>query len=391
MTTNSFFSLNDPILYSALVLLIVLAIIFIFYKYVISPMRLHFLSEKRDLQHQHTQLLAALAEYDPDPVLRFDNKGKIVMSNQAFSELYSGYYLVGKKLYEILPELAGINFESCISEGKFITITCRLINKHYNFIIRGIPELNIGQIYGSNITDLKIALKKSTESEKIKSFFLSQMSHEIRTPINAIMGFNSILRDSTLKMLDPELQYSFEAIDNSCFRLIRTIDQLLDMSQLQSGSYKAEFENINLYDLVEGVIKNYQSEANSKNLGLHYLNKVTEQPTVLKDKYSVTQILSSLLDNAVKYSDKGDINVVIDKDEKDKIKISVIDSGIGMSKEYQKKIFSLFSQEQMGYNRKYEGNGLGLALSKKFADLNNISIEVNSIQDEGSTFTIIFN
>ena len=93
----------------------------------------------------------------------------------------------------------------------------------------------------------------------------------------------------------------------------------------------------------------------------------------------------------MKYSSKGDINVVIDKDERDKIMISVIDSGIGMSKDYQEKIFTLFSQEQMGYNRRYEGNGLGLALSKKFADLNDISIEVDSIQDEGSTFTIIFN
>ena len=236
-----------------------------------------------------------------------------------------------------------------------------------------------------------LGLKQATESEKIKSFFLSQMSHEIRTPINAIMGFNSILRDNTINLLDSELQYSFEAIDNSCFRLIRTIDQLLNMAQLQSGSYKAEFENINLNELVEGVIKNYQSEANSKNLGLHYINKTSDQPTVLRDKYSITQIISNLLDNAVKYSSKGDINVVIDKDERDKIMISVIDSGIGMSKDYQEKIFTLFSQEQMGYNRRYEGNGLGLALSKKFADLNDISIEVDSIQDEGSTFTIIFN
>ena len=390
-TADSFFSLNNPILYSALVLLIVLAIIFIFYKYVIAPMRSHFISEKRDLEHQHTQSMAALAEHDPDPVLRFDSKGKIVMANQACSELFSGNYLIRKNLPDILPEFSEVNFEECIKEGSFIEETCKLDAKYYNFIIRGIPELNIGQVYGSDITELKTALKKSTESEKIKSFFLSQMSHEIRTPINAIMGFNSILRDNTLNILDSELQYSFEAIDNSCLRLIRTIDQLLDMSQLQSGSYVADFERINLPELVEGVVKNYQSEANSKNLGLHYINRITDHPTIVKDKYSVTQILSSLLDNAVKYSNKGDINVVIDKDESEKIKISVSDNGIGMSLDYQGKIFSLFSQEQMGYNRRYEGNGLGLALSKKFADLNDISIEVNSVQDEGSTFTIIFN
>ena len=98
-----------------------------------------------------------------------------------------------------------------------------------------------------------------------------------------------------------------------------------------------------------------------------------------------------MLDNAVKYTNKGDINVVIDKNNSNKINISVIDSGIGMSHDYQEKIFSMFTQEYMGYNRKYEGNGLGLALCKKFADLNDISIKVKSIQDKGSTFTIIFN
>ncbi len=354
-------------------------------------MRSHFMKEKHDLQHQHTQLLAALAEYDPDPVIRFDSKGKIIMHNQTCSEVFPGNYLTGKFLSNVLPEFSEVDFESCINKGSYFSIICTLDEKYFNFNVRGIPELNIGQIYGSDITKLKTALEKSTESDKIKSFFLSQMSHEIRTPINAIMGFNTILKDNMPDTKDPELLYSFEAIDISCMRLIRTIDQLLDMSQLQSGSYETEFENINLYELVEGVVKNYKPEANSKNLGLNYINKLKDKPNVLKDKYSVTQILSSLLDNAVKYTDKGDIKVVIDKDNSDKINISVIDSGIGMSQDYQEKIFSMFTQEYMGYNRKYEGNGLGLALCKKFADLNDISIEVKSMQEKGSTFTITFN
>ncbi len=390
MTNDLFFSLNNPILYSGLLLIVTLAIVFIFYKYVISPMRHHFLKEKSDIEHQHTQLMAALAEYDPDPVLRFNSVGKIIMANEASCELFLGNYLIGKKLYEVLPELVEIDFERCIKEGNFINITCRLADKYYNFIVRGIPELNIGQIYGSDITSLKTALKKSTESDKLKTFFLSQMSHEIRTPVNAIMGFNAILRDSVSGTLDPELSYSFEAIDTSCQRLIRTIDQLLNMSQLQSGSYKAEFEKIKLDELVEGVINNYISDASSKNLGLHYINNL-KGATVVKDKYSITQILSNILDNAVKYSSKGDIKVLVDKNIHNKIFVSVSDSGIGISKDYLERIFTLFSQEQMGYNRKFEGNGLGLALSKRFADLNDISIDVKSVRDEGSTFTIIFN
>ena len=396
VTTDSLFNLNNPVLYSALVLIIVLAVIYIFYKYVIKAMQRHYIEEKKDLQHQHIRLLAALAEYDPDPVFRFDNTGTIIMANQAAIELYSGYQLVSKKLYEIIPESVDIDFDSCIKNEKLITISSRLRDSYYNFTLRGIYHLNIGQIYGNDVTnlkrtehDLKVALRKSTESDRIKTFFLSQMSHEIRTPINAILGFNAIIKDQASAIMNDELNFSFGAIESGCMRLIRTIDQLLDMSQLRSGSYEIDNEKIELHEIINSLIYTYEQEAKTKNLKIIFENNLTEAE-IIKDKYSVSKIISGLLDNAVKFTDQGTINIKLDKNEIGKVYISITDTGIGISKEYMNNLFTMFSQEHMGYNRKYEGNGLGLALCKRFADMNNIAINVLSKRDEGSTFTLTF-
>lgn len=396
MTNDLFFSLNNPVLYSALMLVIVLALIYIFYRYVIKPMQRHYLQEKRDLQHQHMKLLAALAEYDPDPVFRFDNTGTIIMANQSAIELYSGYQLVGKKLYEVIPESVDIDFEACIKHEKFITITSRMRDAYYNFTLRGIFHLNIGQIYGNDVTnlkrsehELKVALRKSTESDRIKTFFLSQMSHEIRTPINAILGFNEIIKDQASTIMNDELQFSFGAIENGCMRLIRTIDQLLDMSQLRSGSYKADNAKFDLHEVILSLIETYEQEAASKNIKINFEDNLKEVE-IIKDKYSVSKIISGLIDNAVKFTEQGSINIMLAKNHSGKVYLSISDTGIGISKDYISNLFTIFSQEHMGYNRKYEGNGLGLALCKHFADINNISIDVKSKRDEGSTFTLIF-
>lgn len=353
-------------------------------------MRKHFVREKRDIQSQHLSLMAALAEYDPDPVLRFNDLGIVIMINQAASELYFGNYMIGKKLYELIPELVETDFESLIREGNFLNITSRLQARIYNFIVRGIPELNIGQIYGNDVTELHGALDKAQESDRIKSHFLSQMSHEIRTPINAIMGFNSIIKDNATTIMNDELDYSFKAIEMSCDKLVRTIDELLDMSQLQSESYKLEPEEINLNTLVSSIAEDFRKEAENKSLTIHILDEL-EEHIIETDFYSVKQILNCLVDNAIKFTDKGKIEIRLYKSPEGKKAISVSDTGIGIAPDYLRNIFTQFSQQQMGYNRQYEGKGLGLAMSKKFAELNNIEIVVSSKQNSGSSFTIMFN
>ena len=240
--------------------------------------------------------------------------------------------------------------------------------------------------------ELLVAKEKAEMSDRFKSEFLAQMSHEIRSPINVILSFTSLLKDELKDKIDAELAGSFESIDNGGRRIIRTIDMILNMSEIQTGIVEIRPVKLNLYtDILQNLVLEYKSSAKSKGLGLTLRNEVTDRPVIHADEYSVTQIFSNLIDNAIKYTRKGGIEVSIFKNGGDKLSVKVSDTGIGISEEYIPQIFNAFTQEETGYTRKFEGNGLGLALVKRYCDLNNIDIKVESKKGEGSKFIVTFN
>ena len=360
-------------------------------------MRTHFDAEKLDIKLQYAQLMAAFAEADPDPVFRFDESGKITMTNEAGTNLLHSSQRNGKNLNILIPEVAGMDLNSYIKEGKTIDVVSKIKDKYYKFTLTGLPEMKIGQIYGSDITELKLAeeklkhaLTKAEESEKIKSYFLAQMSHEIRSPLTAVLGFNSIIKDEIAENVTPNLEFAFNAIEKSGRRLTRTIDQLLNMANLQTGRYEPKLEGVDIQRLIEHIMEEYIPDIFSKNLKFLFEPK-TQDKFVRIDKYGLTQILESIIDNAIKYTNRGEIKIMLDKNKEGKKFVSVADTGIGMSNEYVNDLFKPFTQEIMGYNRPFEGNGLGLAVSKRYAELNNIDILVDSEKNVGSVFTILFN
>jgi signal transduction histidine kinase len=359
-------------------------------------MQKNFQAQQRDMKSKHTQLMAAFAELDPDPVFRFDDEGRIIMTNSSGQKLCNDSYAVGMMLEKIIPQVKEVDLKKCIQDGSEINLISQIENKYYMFTIRGIPELGIGQIYGSDITDLKktqqnliTALNKAEESEKLKSFFLAQMSHEIRSPLTAIMGFNLMIKDYLPKDVPEDLDYAFYAIDRSSRRLTRTIEKLLNMSQLQTGGYEMNIEKFDVAELVKEILTNYEEEAKLNDVEIT-LEFKTDEFTVTKDKYAIHQILSNIIDNAVKYTKKGTISIQLDRNENDNLFIYVKDSGIGMTDDFIANLFVPFSQEVMGYNRPYDGTGLGLALSKKYADLNNIDLKIESEKNLGTAVTILF-
>ena len=360
-------------------------------------MRVHFDEEKNNLKAKHTQLMAAFAELDPDPVFRFDEEGKIILANDAGLELKKNGSIIGKDLHSIIPEIKTVNLQEIISNGEKKDLISKIDGKFIKFTLNGFPEMKIGQIYGSDITELKEtetqlvkALNKAEDSEKIKSYFLAQMSHEIRSPLTAILGFNSMINEEVHDKINEDLHFAFHAIESSGKRLTRTIDQLLNMSQLQTGTYEARNDKLDLVEIISAVIKECEAEANEKKLQLLFENE-TEDAFIYGDGYAVNQIILNFIDNAVKYTDRGFVKIRLANDEKSKFVIHVEDSGIGISKEYLETLFTPFSQEVMGYNRPFEGNGLGLALCKRFADFNNAKIQVQSIKNKGTIFTLKFN
>jgi PAS domain S-box-containing protein len=240
------------------------------------------------------------------------------------------------------------------------------------------------------IEDLTEARKKAEASDKLKSEFLAQISHEIRSPLNVIVNFNSLLKIDYDNLTPEERTDIFNGISNSSQRIIRTIDLILNSSEMQLGSYNPIFAKINVYEkIVEKAFHEFRHLAESRNLVLK-LKKLTDKVSVKCDEYSFYQSVVNIIDNAIKYTKKGSIEIKLQRNEKKKLQIEIADTGIGMSEEYLNRLFTPFSQEETGYTRKFEGTGLGLSLVKKYCDLNNIAIDVKSKKGEGSTFTLTF-
>lgn len=259
---------------------------------------------------------------------------------------------------------------------------------------------NIEEYEGSieNIThevrakELLIDAKNKAElSDKLKSEFLAQMSHEIRTPLNAMLTSLNVIQDDVLSDSNSDLKEYFEIIDYSTSRIMRTIDLILDMSEMESGAYQPNLNKFDIYDkILSKIYKEYQTLASRKSITLK-LNNSTSHPIILADEYTVEQIFLNLVDNAIKYTDKGKVDINVYRNFQDKVAVDIIDTGTGINKEYIPYLFDPFSQEDQGYSRKFEGNGLGMALVRKYIDLNRADIEVESEKGRGSKFTVIFN
>ena len=231
--------------------------------------------------------------------------------------------------------------------------------------------------------------EKAELSSKLKSEFLAQMSHEIRTPLNVMISSANLLEEEN-EDISEDTATSFQLINSAGKRIIRTIDLLLNMSELHTGTYDFVKESIDLNkDVLEQVYENYLMKAKSKGLSLQ-LSCQTDETKITGDKYSILEIFSNLVDNAIKYTETGSVEIIVDKDEANNLAVFVIDTGIGISKDYLPHLFDKFSQEDEGYTRKFEGNGLGLALVKEYCTLNKATLEVESEKGKGSIFKVLF-
>ena len=238
--------------------------------------------------------------------------------------------------------------------------------------------------------ELKEAKELAEQSNKLKSEFLRQMSHEVRTPINIILGAIELLKDEVETSADETVDDTFDMIGDASKRIMRTIEHIIEMSQLRTGDYEHIPVLINLEkDILMGLCNQYAEEAKSKNIGLT-LSMLAHGPNIYADKNMVEKIFTTLIENGIKYTRNGSLEVVTYNNELGQMCVDVRDTGIGISPEYLTKIFTPFSQEETGDTRRFEGNGLGLAIVKRYAELNNIEINVISQKGKGSTFTITF-
>ena len=233
------------------------------------------------------------------------------------------------------------------------------------------------------------AKERAEESANLKSEFLNQMSHEIRSPMNAVLNFTQLLREEMLEKASHDIIECFDGIDSAGHRLIRTVDLILNVSEMQVGTYEPFFRE---FDLLKEIIEKIKNE-NIKIIegkGLIFkIFSVLSEAVIFGDQYSIYQIFANLIDNSIKYTKEGYISITVSKNEQGII-VSIEDTGIGISEEFMKKMYHPFMQEERGATRRYDGNGLGLSLVKKYCDLNKIDIKVESEKGVRTKFTLIF-
>ncbi len=235
----------------------------------------------------------------------------------------------------------------------------------------------------NDITELEEAKNKALEATRLKSEFLANMSHEIRTPMNGIIGMAHL---ALMTNLDEKQRHYIKKIDSSAKNLLGIINDILDFSKIEAGKLDIEKVEFDLFEVVDNVINIVAIKAHEKNLELIVDYGKDVGHNFYGDSLRIAQILTNLMNNAVKFTEKGEVGLYIKKVRKNRFRFEVRDTGIGLTKEQQKKLFKAFSQADGSTTRKYGGTGLGLAISKQLVHLMNGKIWVESEYGKGSSF-----
>lgn len=342
-----------------------------------------------------------------------DKKGKIIRTND-FTVRNLGFTsgeLEGKFFYEItdkeskkeLPPLntRGERFRLALvsRQGGKIPVSMisnRVMDKFddlVGFVVVGYDTTQEDQLK-REIEDRKLiefeltkAKERAEESDKLKSSFLANVSHELRTPLNGILGFTEILK---MEVEDPALIEIVEYIDQSGNRLLGTLNSLIDLSLIETNKNEIDKQMVNVSEMVKQKTELYKSYASSKNL---YLETRIDSPQLKSrtDPRLLGHVLNNLLDNAIKYTEEGGISVYLTQEslnQRNYLRLKVEDTGIGIDESHYIKIFESFRQISEGFDREYEGIGIGLSICKNFIDLLGGEIWVESRLNKGSSFYV---
>jgi len=255
---------------------------------------------------------------------------------------------------------------------------------YYEGTIEDITEKKLAQ------EELIKAKKRAEEADKLKTEFLAQMSHEVRTPLNMLTNLSKLIDEEMKDSFNDEMRLILNSTEEAGKRLIRTMELILNMATVSSGTFSVSKRDIALKSKVENIVKKQEKEIENKRLKVSIRYDIKEE-IINTDEYLIDHIISNLVDNSIKYTDQGEIDIHIYNGGSKKLCIEVIDTGNGIAEEYIPNLFKPFTQESSGYSRKYEGNGLGLALIKKYVELLDGEIFVKSKKGEGSTFTVVVN
>jgi len=299
-----------------------------------------------------------------------------------------------KEYLELIKEQLAIGMTNAIAFLQMENLVSELkqLNENYqkqNEQIKSQNErlLELHAALSQKAKELEIQKQKAEELTQLKSQFLATMSHELRTPMNAILGLTElVLEDHTISAKNGE---RLSVALRSGKRLLSLINDILDLSKIESGKMEIKFENFILDDLLEELKASFISLAKEKDLELRIVNFAEDKLYLTTDRTKLLQILINLVGNSIKFTSQGAVEIRVHLLKNNLLKIEVEDNGIGITPEQQKIIFEEFRQADASTTRKFGGTGLGLSICKRFAEMLKGNIAVKSELNKGSVFTLV--
>jgi len=320
--------------------------------------------------------LNSIISFLEEGLLVLDKKGRIILFNESFKKIVQ-INPEAKFWWEVLrnPEMGKL-IEKAKKEERVSSKELELNGKVFLCSLVFIPSKEELIIVLHDITEFR-------KLEKIKKDFVVNVSHELRTPLTAIKGYVETLEEE----IKGSSKHYLDIIKKHTERLINIVSDLLLLSELEEKGLTQIKEDVNLEEMAENVCKIFEQKAKEKNLKL---NLICESKPVIKgDPFKLEQMFINLIDNAIKYTEKGEISILLKRTDKEII-VKVKDTGIGIPEEHLNRLFERFYVVDKSRSKKLGGTGLGLSIVKHIVLLHNGKIDVESTPGKGTEFTITF-
>ena len=353
-------------------------------------------------------LLKATLESTEDGILVVDSNGKIDQFNQKFLDMWRIPADIAKEQEDSL--LVGYVKSQLINPESFVSNVSTLYSNpestsfdQLDFVDGRIYErysqpqkinsISVGRVWSfRDITNKKraeaeliSAKEKAEESDRLKTAFLHNVSHEIRTPMNAIIGFSTLLNDPDLH--DEDRRQYIDIIFQSGSQLLSIINDIVDIANVESGQAKVNLAEFNLNAALKNLIEQFRIIGRLNNISINLTTAFSDEDSfIVTDNTKLVQILSNLINNAVKFTKDGQVDISYGLSGKF-LEFRVKDTGIGIAEEYHSRIFDRFYQVDNAISRQFSGTGLGLSICKGYVELLGGSIGVESAPGQGTAFT----
>ncbi|MHC4488061.1 MAG: ATP-binding protein [Planctomycetota bacterium] len=337
------------------------------------------------LAEQKINELAKFVSENPNPIIKISKDFTILYANDAGAPLLETW---GCEEGQRLPQPHSKLVEKVLSSGEALTCELESTSEQvFSVTLAPVVKLGYVNVYGLDITELRLSkeyLKQVRKQAEVKSQFVSTVSHELRTPLTTMKEGVSIVLDGIAGEINNKQKHFLDIIRRNIDRLARFINDVLDFQKLEAGKMEVDMRSNNMNEVVEEVIETMSSLANEK--GLDLIAKLDEaMPAVDFDKDRIIQVLINLVNNAIKFTDTGNITIATAKAD-DTVRISVHDTGPGIKKENLPRLFHEFEQLSDTNERKTGGSGLGLVISRRIIEKHNGKIWVESESGKGTSF-----